>query len=254
LADGTGAQVLGYPGPSPWVEFRPRWVRSQTVVYQANRNGTFDIWYKDLDTGADYRLTKDATNESAPAPRPGTAGLVYVEYDNNVNTEGSADLRGRLVLIPDTTDVPLQHIYLTSDKLRCGEPDWDPSGTRLCFSMEDSLDLTRHLFTLDLSTANPQPVQITQGPSHDYAPRWSPDGAHIVFTSDRSARYGVWVVSPLGESKGITLVSFEDPGASVYTPAWTPDGMSILVSSDGRGGAGHIRSLWLITNLPVFPF
>ena len=255
-SDGTDPLVLNYPGPASWIDFRPRWVRSQTVVYQANRPGTngsrnFDIWYKDLDTGADYRLTDFPTNESAPAPRPGTPGLVYVEYDNNVATPGSADIRGRLVLIPDTAAVPLARIYLTPDTMRCGEPDWDPSGSRLSFSAENASDLTRHLYTMNLAPGDSVPVQITAGPYHDNGPRWSPDGNKIVFSSDRTNRSGVWVVSHLGEAKGLTLVSFEDQNASVFTPSWTPDGTSLIVSSDGRGG---VRALWLITNLPVFPF
>jgi Tol biopolymer transport system component len=251
MADGTGALVNNYPGPASWIDFRPRWVGSQSVVYQANRNGTFDIWYKDFTTDADYRLTNFATNESAPAPRPGTPGIVYVEYDNNSSTPGSADLRGRLVLIPDTTAVPLGKIFLTPDTLRCGEPDWDPTGTKLCFSVEDAGDLSRHLYTLNLAPGDSVPVQITVGAAHDYGPRWSPDGGRIVFTSDRTARWGVWVVNPLGEAKGLKLVSFDDKNASVYTPAWTPDGTGIVVSSDGRGG---VRSLWLLSNLPAFGF
>ncbi len=249
--DGTNAAIFNYPGPAPWVDFRPRWVRSQTVVYQANRNGTYDLWYRALDSSQDRRLTSFATNESAPVPRPGSPGLVYVEYDNNSSTAGSADLGGRLVLIPDTASVPLELIYLTPDTLRCGEPDWDPTGQKLSFSVENATDLTRHLYTMNLAPGDSVPTQITVGASHDYGPRWSPDGGRILFSSDRTGRWGVWVVHPEGEARGLKLVSFEDTNASVYTPTWTPDGASIIVSSDGRGG---LRSLWLLSNLPVFGF
>lgn len=251
LADGSEHAVFNYPGPASWVDFRPRWVRSQTVVYQANRNGTYDLWYRELDVSQDRRLTTFGSNESAPAPRPGSPGLVYVEYDNNGSTEGSADLRGRIVLIPDTAAVPLDRIYLTPDTLRCGEPDWDPTGQKLCFSVENAIDLTRHLYTLNLAPGDSLPIQITVGAAHDYGPRWSPDGGRILFSSDRTNRWGVWVVHPEGEAKGLKLVSFDDSDGSVYTPSWTPDGANIVVSSDGRGG---VRSLWLLSGLPAFGF
>jgi len=250
-ADGTGAVVLNYIGPASWVDFRPRWVRSQTVVYQANRNGTFDIWYRDLDTNADTRLTDFGSNESAPAPRPGTPGLAYVEYDNISSTEGSADLRGRIVLIPDTAAVPFERIYLTPDTLRCGEPDWDPAGQRLCFGVENATDKTRHIYTLNLAPGDSLPTQITVGAAHDYGPRWSPDGGRILFNSDRTNRYGIWVVHPEGEAKGLKLVSFDDSDGTAFTPTWTLDGANIIVSSEGRGG---VRSLWLVSNLPAFGF
>lgn len=250
-SDGTGSLVLNYPGPASWIDFRPRWIGSQLVVYQSNVNGTFDIWYRDLTTDSDRRLTDFPTNESAPAPRPGSPGLVYVEYDNTTATTNSADLRGRLVLIPDTASVPLAKIFLTPDTLRCGEPDWDPTGTKLVFSVEDAADLTRHIYTMNLAPGDSVPVRATTGPTHDFGPRWSPDGKRIAFTSDRTGRWGVWLLSPLGEASGLQLVSFEDKNASVYTPTWTPDGANLVVSSDGRGG---VRSLWLLSNLPAFKF
>jgi Tol biopolymer transport system component len=251
LSDGTGAAVQNYPGPAAWIDFRPRWCASQRVVYQSNRSGTFDLWFRNLTTGADVRLTSDATNESAPAPRPGSPGLAYVEYDNNAGTPGSDDMRGRIVLIADTAAVTLNKRYLTPDTMRCGEPDWDPTGTRLCFSVENASDLSRHLYTIHLVPGDSIPTQITVGLAHDYAPRWSPDGQRIVFGSDRTGRSGIWVVHPQGEALGLKLVSFDDAGGSVLTPRWTLDGMNIIASSDGRGG---VRSLWLLSNLPAFGF
>lgn len=251
LADGSSSIVLNYPGPASWVDFRPRWVRSQTVIYQANRNGTYDIWYRDLDTDVDRRFTNFSSNESAPAPRPGYPGFAYIEYDNLSSTTGSADIRGRVVLVPDTAAVPFERIYLTPDTLRCGEPDWDPTGQKLTFSVENATDLSRHIYTLNLAPGDSVPTQITTGACHDFGPRWSPDGGRIVFTSDRTNRWGVWVVNPTGDANGLVLVSFDDADGSVFTPTWTPDGQGLIVSSQGRGG---VRSLWQLSNLPVFGF
>lgn len=246
--DGQNPVRIGFPGAALWNNLRPRWVSRQKIVFMDNRQGTYDIWYKDLEDFAEYRLTNFSTHEAAPAPRPGTAGLVYVELNAAATTAYSF---GRLVLIPDTTDTPLQRIYLTPDSMLCSDPDWDPTGTKLCFTVSDNTNFTQHIYTMNLAPGDSLPVQVTVGDSHDAQARWSPDGGRILFASDRTARGGVWIVHPAGQANGIQLVAFDDKGASIFSPAWTPDGMGVIVSSNGRGG---VRSLWLLTNLPAFEF
>jgi len=246
--DGLNPVRIGFLGPAPWYNLRPRWVSPQRMVFMDNRQGTYDIWYKNLEDFDEYRLTNFPTHEAAPTPRPGTAGLVYVELRPSPT---SAYSPGRLVLIPDTTATPLERIYLTPDSLLCTDPDWDPTGSKLCFSVVNSVDFTQHIYTLNLAPGDSLPIQITVGPAHDAQPRWSPDGGRILFSSDRTARSGVWVVHPSGEANGIQLVSFDDTGATTLSPTWTADGMGIILSSNGRGG---VRSLWLLSNLPVFGF
>jgi hypothetical protein len=248
--DGEDPFLDIYPGLAQWIDFRPRWAGRQIIVFQSNRGGNFDIWYRDVVTLADRKLFASSLHESAPAPRPNSPGLAYVEFANPA-TPTSTDLSGRIVLIPDTAAVPIEKIYLTPDTLQVGEPDWDPTGQRLVFSVLDKVDFTRHLYTMSLAPGDSLPIQITTGASHDFSPRWSPDGNRILFASDRTGRSGLWVVHPEGEAQGLKLAAFDDRNAGVITPIWTLDGMGIIASSNGRGG---VRSLWLLTNLPAFGF
>jgi len=250
--DGQDVFVTGYGGKAEWTDARPRWVHapSQMIVFESNRAGNYEIYYRNVDTFVDRRLFTSPLNESAPAPRPGQPGLLYVEYANPPRF-GSSDLSGRIVLIPDTASVPLERIYLTPDTLLCGEPDWDPTGQKFAFSVFDQNDFTRHLYTMNLAPGDSLPVPITTGASHDFNPRWSPDGNRILFASDRTGRSGLWVVHPDGEDQGLALVSFEDSNAFAFTPIWTADGNGIIASSNGRGG---VRSLWILSNLPSFGF
>jgi TolB protein len=158
---------------------------------------------------------------------------------------------GRLVLIPDSAATTLNRVYLTPDSLLCGDPDWDPTGTKLCFSVTNNTDLTQHIYSMTLAPGDSLPIQLTTGQCHDIQPRWSPDGGRIAFASDRTARSGIWIVHPQGEANGIQLLAFDDRNGSSYTPAWTPDGMDLFVSSNGRGG---VRSIWRLSNFPPFAF
>ena len=84
------------------------------IVFESNRAGNYEIYYRNVDTFADRRLFTSPLNETSPAPRPGQPGLLYVEYANPERI-GSSNLAGRIVLIPDTASVPLERIYLTPD-------------------------------------------------------------------------------------------------------------------------------------------
>lgn len=219
----------------------PRWVSDSVLVFSCNRTGsTYDIWYRNLRTGAVRAFTAYSTGEWDPAPRPGQPGLAY--------TEGSSPVSGRITLIPDTVmaNSP-QRYYLTPAGFRAGEADWSPSGDRIAFSAADSIDNSRHIWVATLAPGDTTLIQLTTGGIHDYSPHWSPDGSRIYFTSDRTGRSGVWWVSPAGEGTGLDVVAFEDKGASIVTLGVSPDGTKLAVSSDGRRLG---RSIWVLSNLP----
>ena len=67
-----------------------------------------------------------------------------------------------------------------------------------------------------------EPRQFTAADGRDGAPRWSPSGDRLAFTSDRGAADGpqLWVLpADGGEARQVTDV----PGG-VSSPAWSPDG------------------------------
>jgi Tol biopolymer transport system component len=72
---------------------------------------------------------------------------------------------------------------------------------------------------------------FTEGSSRDRQPSYSPDGEHIVFSSNRSGNLDLWALSTrTGALKQLT----DDP-AQDWDPGFTPDGEHILWSSDRSG-------------------
>ena len=238
--DGSGIQIE--PETKGVGARAPRWVRPGLTVESSDRSGSEDLWFREIATGATRRLTDFLGSEWTPVPRPGTPGILYVE--------GGDPLGGRLALIPDTAQVPLQKIYLTPFALLAGEPSFDPAGNQVCFSAAGP-NGTRQIWKV--SFTDTLAVQLTvagasnppTGPVIDRSPRWSPDGTRILMASNRGGRWGVWLLSPLGEAQGLTVVAQDLPNAEIRNPAWSPDGTEILLSSDRSGE----RALWRLSSL-----
>jgi len=112
--------------------------------------------------------------------------------------------------------------------------DVSPDGQTIAF------DMLGDLYTMP--AAGGTATAITNGIAHDMQPRFSPDGEHVVFVSDRSGDNNVWVARADGSDlRQIT----KDAGiASAFlSPEWTPDGNYIVVARRVLGGG--LEKLWL---------
>jgi len=94
-----------------------------------------------------------------------------------------------------------------------------------------ALQLWSQIWILDMSNGNASLLTdaITR-PDEHMSPRWSPDGASIVFSSLRSDG-GLFVV-PIsgGKPRQLTFHEFD------FQPDWSPDGRTIVFLGVGRGG------------------
>ena len=74
---------------------------------------------------------------------------------------------------------------------------------------------------------------------YEPTPVWSPDGAKLAFTSNRSGNFDIWVMNADGTGpRNLTSPST----ASESDPAWSPDGNKIVF----RRGVGVTTNLWIM--------
>jgi serine/threonine-protein kinase len=103
---------------------------------------------------------------------------------------------------------------------------WSPDGQVLAF-MEINKGSGFDVYTLSLKDRKPQPFVRT--PSNETAPRFSPDGRFIAYTSNESGRYEIYV-RPYPGPGGKWQISIEGGGE----PVWNPKGRELFYRSGNK--------------------
>jgi Tol biopolymer transport system component len=119
-------------------------------------------------------------------------------------------------------------------------PAFAPDG-RLAFTR---IDWHVGISVLDLSAplhARSDPrIWPASSSSIDSAPRFSPDGRRVVFVSNRSGAYEIWVANADG-SAAFQLTSVR--AAFMGSPSWSPDGSTILFDATNENGRFEVYDI-----------
>jgi dipeptidyl aminopeptidase/acylaminoacyl peptidase len=110
------------------------------------------------------------------------------------------------------------------------DPQLSPDGKWVAYtvstpSLQDNRNIAR-VWVAEVATGKSK--QLTNGPSSDRQPRWSPDGKTLAFISTREGGAQIWLL-PIAGGDAHKVSSLPD-GAS--DPVWLPDGSGLLVTSD----------------------
>jgi len=131
---------------------------------------------------------------------------------------------------------PGRTMRLNTDEGTWISVDVSPDGRTVVF------DLLGDLYTVPITGG--AATRITSGLAFDATPRYSPDGAKILFVSDRSGGESLWT---LDVATGDTTQITEGDGGSWVSPEWMPDGQYVVASkADTRLGPvklwiGHVQ-------------
>lgn len=117
-----------------------------------------------------------------------------------------------------------------------GDPHYSPDGRLVAFTVT-AYNLEKGTSNSDIWVMNADgsaSKQLTHDESADYHPRWSPDGASLLFVSTREDGAQVWTI-PIDGGEAVKVTDFS---MGVSDPRWLPDGKRILFYTEVFPGCG----------------
>ena len=148
--------------------------------------------------------------------------------EQNDSSTRAAERANSLPLIPART------LDFTTDEGSWISLDLSPDGETIVF------ELLGDLYTLPVGGGTA--TRITSGQGYDMQPRYSPDGAELVFVSDRDGSENLWVARADGTDPRQLTDTRRD---SYMSPLWTPDGEYVIANKGSQlwlyhedGGSG----------------
>jgi hypothetical protein len=112
-----------------------------------------------------------------------------------------------------------------------------PDGTRLALSRVDPVPNTSDIWLLEI--ARGVLARFTSGPFMDTWPVWSPDGARIIFRSDRTGGNYLFEKGSTGTQPERQITAFDAP----FPSDWSTDGRRLLFHVAGPSTAYDVRAV-----------
>jgi len=118
---------------------------------------------------------------------------------------------------------------LTNTPFYIGAPRWSPDGSQIAFHMDlHSTDPHKpqqyDIFIMNADGSHQQ--RLTDHPSLDTSPSWSPDGKYLTFDSGHSGNVEIYIMEIA--TRNIRQITKADtPDAFAANPEWSPDGTQI---------------------------
>src|SRR5438046_1031881 len=191
------------------------------IAFHSTRDGDFQIYVMNPDGSGVARVTNDTGGSVDPIWSPDGKRIAYANFHS-----GRSEIFAINVVGTGETQ-------LTTGG---GFPGaWSPDGTRIAFA--NNSDGDDEIFTM-----NPDGSGVTRLTDNSFTDRptgWSPNGAQILFQSDREdGDEELYVMN--ADGSGVTRLT-HSPGRDEGDRAgWSPDGARIVFSSDRDGGLLHV--------------
>ena len=206
-------------------------LRESTLMAQA-----FDVNRRELRGEATPLVEKTQIVSGAVT---GAAGAFTVSETGVLAYQTGQDMvRSELVWF----DRSGKQIAVLGDRADYADVSLSPDNARAAVSPLDPERGTRDLWLYDVARGLRE--RFTSDPGEEFAPLWSPDGSHLVFSARRKASVDLYQKASNGQGPEDALL---EAGLGKFQASWSPDGRYLLYVAGG--GAISRSDLWV---LPLF--
>src|SRR5882672_4810202 len=221
---------------------------SSRIVFQSMRNGLiYQVYSMNADGSNQVNLSASSSNDSDPAWSPdGT----QIAFGSDRDHGGFTSL-----YVMNNNGTGQQRLTFSSAEVQDTQPMWSPDASRIAFvSTRDSvletwqetdddgnyitkskLHVNKEVYVMNADGSGQ--TRLTNEPGNDDSPSWSPDGAKIIFRSDR-VRDGsdpssqVWVMNSDGTGQADLSPTSDGDYSANWVLGWMVEDGAADVSPD----------------------
>jgi Tol biopolymer transport system component len=250
-ADGGNQRSLSAPGNDRPSERFPRFSHDgKRLVYEKENsaprlsdtvfNSDRDIFLKDLGTGEERRLTRDANYDGLPGFSPDDSQVIFVSDRSGGSGIFTLNLKtGKIthVSAKESWDEKIGLLRHARGPILPYCPGYSPDGSKIV--LHAGWD-RRGVLVFDVRTREWD--RLTDPEMDCFFPSFSPDGTRIVFVCGRPEREDLYLIGVDGSDQ--TRLTY-DGGTKRY-PSFSPDGQSIVFAGKRKDEPDNYFEIYLL--------
>lgn len=203
--DGSEVRQLTYSAEGN--EYHAEWSPDQSmIVYTVFSSGSWtqsDIFLMYADGNGKIQLTDHPGNDMRPSFSPDGKLIIF-----NSNRDGNVEI---YTMKPDGSEVK----RLTNTPLFEYFPMISPDGKKIVYTLFDPDKRTADIYVMNMDgTEN---IKLTFKGRINEDARWSPDGGYIIFQSERTGWYQIFIMDANGDNQRC----LSDNTGNDYWPCWS---------------------------------
>jgi len=181
------------------------------ILYRSEKNQDNAVYLTELDSDSSYMIS-DGSMASHAEFSPDGSKIVYTSaLDDNLDLV--------ILDLTDTTDNAQKVIASSKDAELFGT--FSPDGKLLAYSSFDiNYKGTVHVCNSDGSSNK----AVSKAMGSSYNPKFSPDGKHLAFISDKGGKFEIYICN----TDGSDLKQLTSKDGSTYEYSWSSDGKKIV--------------------------
>lgn len=220
--DGSGETTLV---EHPALDETPVWLSDGDILFASERTGELDVFRVRADGSNLRRLTSDPSDDDHPRASADGSAIVFnsKRHDDETYQIWMMDADGRQLRRLTTHDEWDSYPSISQDR------------SRLLWRrvLAEGGQRNSEVFVMDI--AGGPPLNLSNSPSFDGYPVWSPNEEWVAFASDRDSAGLDQLFLVRTDGTGTIRLNELEPGVQYARPAWSHDGTRLVATREEDG-------------------